>query len=355
MIILYILLAILLLGILIMVHEFGHFAAARLCGIEVKEFSLGFGPPIFQRVSKKTGTAFSLRPIPLGGYCMFYGDMDDDPDGKVQDDPRAYDRQPVWKRMISVVAGPLMNFVLAFLVALMLMTFFAKAPDANTYIHAVYENSPAMEAGLQPGDKLLTIHGDNVEALSAQDIVGKITGSDPSQPIPFTVLREGEIVPLEIQLRKNEDTGTYLIGVEIAESTRRLRPGEIIPEAWESCVYYGGAIIRALGKMVTTGEGFNESAGPIGIVQMVSTQTQQYGFMAYLELLVLISINLGLMNLLPIPGLDGSRLVFQLIELIRGKPVNRKVETVIYLIGYAFLIGLMLLFTFKDVLRLFGK
>lgn len=117
----YILLAIVLLGVLITVHEFGHFAAARLCGIPVKEYSIGFGPKLVQWKSKKHETVFSIRPIPLGGYCMFYGDTDDDPNGEKKDDPRNYNNAPVWKRMISVAAGPLMNFVLAFVVAVGLM------------------------------------------------------------------------------------------------------------------------------------------------------------------------------------------------------------------------------------------
>lgn len=353
MTVLYILLAILLLGILIMVHEFGHFAAARLCGIEVKEFSLGFGPPILRKVSKKTGTGFSIRPIPLGGYCMFYGDMDDDPSGKMQDDPRAYDRQPVWKRMITVVSGPLMNFVLAIVVAVILMAFFAVKPVGNCYIGGVEEGSPAMEAGILPGDKIISIADTNVESLSAQGVVDAIGAGDPAVPVEITLRRDGKDIPLSVQMNYSETEKRYLMGITIAESTGRLSAGEIIPEAWDMCVFYGGTITRALGKMVTTGEGLNESAGPIGIVDMVSQQTRQYGIMAYLELMVLISINLGLMNLLPIPGLDGSRLVFHLIELIMGRPVNRKVETVIYLIGYVFLIGLMIFFTFKDVLRLF--
>ena len=121
MTILQVLLAIQLLGILIMVHEFGHFAVARLCGIAVKEFSLGFGPVIWQHKSKESDTTFSIRPIPMGGYCMFYGDTDDDPNGSTKDDPRNYNKAPVWKRMLSVLAGPGMNFVLAFVVAIALM------------------------------------------------------------------------------------------------------------------------------------------------------------------------------------------------------------------------------------------
>lgn len=148
MTILYVLLALLLLGILITVHEFGHFIAARACGIEVKEFSIGFGPKLWQHTCK-TGMLFSLRPIPLGGYCMFYGDTDDDPDGKKQDDPRCFNKAAVWKRMLTVLAGPLMNFVLAFVVAVFVMGIWGtNAEVIAPYLVSVSENSPAERAGL---------------------------------------------------------------------------------------------------------------------------------------------------------------------------------------------------------------
>ena len=147
MTILYVLLAILLLGILIMVHEFGHFAVARLCGIAVKEFSLGFGPVIWQHKSKKSDTTFSIRPIPMGGYCMFYGDTDDDPNGSTKDDPRNYNKAPVWKRMLSVLAGPGMNFVLAFVVSIALMGVYGAV--ATTPV--VQEECPPPKPGCRPG------------------------------------------------------------------------------------------------------------------------------------------------------------------------------------------------------------
>jgi regulator of sigma E protease len=248
-----------------------------------------------------------------------------------------------------------MNFVLAFLVALILTAFFAQAPMGNCFLYDVTEGSPAMEAGLQPGDAIVSIDGENVQKLSAQEVVARIGSGGEDKPVNFVILRDGQEMPVSVSLRYDEAEGRSIIGVMVSETYGKIGIGRIIPEAWNMCTFYGGAIVRALGALITTGEGLQDSAGPIGIVQMVSEQTRQYGILAYLELLVFISINLGLMNLLPIPGLDGSRLVFHLIEAVIGKPVNRKVETIIYLIGYAFLIGLMVFFTFKDVMRLFGK
>ena len=145
----YIVIAILMFGVLIAIHEFGHFAVARLCGIAVKEFSLGFGPVIWQHKSKKSDTTFSIRPIPMGGYCMFYGDTDDDPNGSTKDDPRNYNKAPVWKRMLSVLAGPGMNFVLAFVVAIALMGVYGAV--ATTPVVQSKPECPPPKPGCRPG------------------------------------------------------------------------------------------------------------------------------------------------------------------------------------------------------------
>ncbi len=352
MTILYILLALFLLGILITVHEFGHFIAARLTGIAVKEFSIGFGPKILQWKSKKHETRFSLRPIPMGGYCMFYGDTDDDPKGVKQDDPRNYNKAPVWKRMLSVLCGPLMNFVLAFVVAVVLMAGYGLMPT-QPFVESVEQGMPAQAGGLQAGDVFMKIGGQALDGKSVQDISSAIDASGPSSSIPFTVLRDGQEITLPITPIRDEAANRYRIGITISGYTR-ITADKVIPAAWDSCVYASRAILDALGKLVTTGEGLNETAGPVGVVQLVAEQTRQGGLEIFLNLMVIISINLGLVNLFPIPGLDGSRLVFMLIEAVRRKPVSPKIESSIHLAGYMLLFCLMLFFTFKDVGRILG-
>ena len=332
----YILLAIVLLGVLITVHEFGHFAAARLCGIPVKEYSIGFGPKLVQWKSKKHETVFSIRPIPLGGYCMFFGDTDDDPNGEKKDDPRNYNNAPVWKRMISVAAGPLMNMVLAFVVAIGLMAAYG-VTIATPFVASVTEGSPAAESGLEAGDVL-------------SDAIGSLGAGSA---IDITVLRDGQEETLTITPRYDEAEERWLIGIMIQQGYAPLPAGEVIPAAWDTCVDASTAIVSALGKLFTTGEGLNETSGPVGVVQLVAEQTKQGGMEIFLYLTVMISINLGLVNLIPIPGLDGSRLVFMLIEAVRRKPVDQKVEAMIHLGGYVFLLGFMVFFTFKDVMRIF--
>lgn len=353
MTILYVLLALLLLGVLITVHEFGHFAAARLCGIPVKEFSIGFGPKLVQWQSKKHETLFSLRPIPMGGFCMFYGDTDDDPDGtKMKDDPRNYNNAAVWKRMLSVFSGPLMNFVLAFVIAIVLMAAYA-GYATTPFVADVVEGQPAAEAGLMPGDLFVTVRGQDMTNAYTTDVSNAIGDISGGQAVELTILRDGAEMDFTIQPEYNETEGRYMIGITIQQGYDDLPANMVIPSAWNMCKQAATVILDSLGKLVTTGEGLDQTAGPVGVVQMVAEETRQGGFETYLYLTVIISINLGLMNLLPIPGLDGSRLVFMAIEAVRRKPVSQNIEAMIHLAGYVLLIGLMLFFTFKDVLRIF--
>lgn len=351
MTLLYVLLAILLLGILIAVHEFGHFIAARITGIPVKEFSIGFGPKVAQWKSKKHETVFTLRPIPMGGYCMFYGDTEDDPKGEMKDDPRNYNNAAVWKRMLSVASGPLMNFVLAFVVAVVLMAAYG-GEAAQPYIQSVTENAPAAQVGFQAGDVFVKVGDISATEGDSQALINAIQASE-GKPVVIKVLRNGQEMEMTVTPALDEASGKYLIGIVIS-ATGPLPLSQILPGAWDCCVEASGAILNALGKLVTTGEGFNDAAGPVGVVQIVAQQTQEYGLVVFLNLMVIISINLGLVNLMPIPGMDGSRLIFMLIEAIRRKPVSQRIESAIHLSGYVLLMGLMLFFTFRDVGRLFG-
>ena len=347
MTILYILLAIALLGVLITVHEYGHFIAARLTGIAVKEYSVGLGPKLLQWKSKKHETLFTLRPIPMGGYCMFYGDETDQQNA---DDPRAFDKAKVWKRMLTVFSGPLMNFVLAFVLAVALMAGYGYVVS-QPYVADVEASMPAAEAGLQAGDELIAVDGQSIAVGDVTALTAAIEALPDGGSITLTVLRDGETLDLSLTPVWDEAEQRDRIGIGI-RAYASLPAGQIVPAAWNSCVYASTAILESLGKLVTTGEGASDAAGPIGVVQLVAEETQKGGLEIFLNLAVIISINLALINLLPIPGLDGSRLVFMLIEVIRRKPINRKIEATVHLVGYALLLGLMVFFTFRDVGRI---
>ena len=365
----YIALAILLLAVLIVVHEAGHFMAARIMKIEVREFSVGFGPRLLGRKSKKTGTDFSLRLIPLGGFCAFYGE--DDATGESKDDPRAFSKHNVWKRMFVILMGPVMNFVLAFVVAIVMVWCIGiEVPTEplqyDPYISEVLEG-PAAEAGIQAKDKVLEVNGQDMMDGTMETLLDTIGAwQEGDSPLHMKIQRKGETFFLDVTPKLNEETGKMQIGVMIGGRLRTEMKSvgffEGFDQAWNECVYYGGSILRALWGLVK-GEGWDQTGGPIAIVSGVSSQVEDEvswgGSMAgtniFTQLLIFISINLGLMNLLPIPGLDGSRLVFGFVEAIRRKPVPQEKEAVVHLIGMALLLLLMVGLTFKDIMGLFNR
>ncbi|MHC1786237.1 MAG: RIP metalloprotease [Christensenellales bacterium] len=353
--IVYIIAAIAMFGVMITVHEAGHFFAARLSRIPVREFAIGFGPKLLGWKSKKHETTFSLRAIPMGGYCAFYGEDDGSEDAKK--DPRSFANHGAWKRVLTILAGPAMNLVLAFLVA---VTFFLLSGvprvtgPATTSVQSVNINSPAEQAGIQPLDTLLSLNGvqitDNISQLiDSASRAGQL-------PLALVVERPGAgQVTLQVTPLLSQETGQYLIGVSLLINTPQewLRGslGQTIDAAYGMCVDAGSAIMSALKNLLLRGQGLNDMTGFVGITQTIVQATQAQQLQGFLYLMCLISINLGLFNLLPIPGLDGSRILFLLLEVIRGKPFKRE--------GYVHAIGMLLLFAFmiwinlRDIIRLF--
>ena len=345
----YVLIGILLLGILIAVHEFGHFIAARICGIEVMEFAIGMGPKLIGWTGK-SGTKFSLRAIPLGGFCAFYGE--DDVEGKSKDDPRAYGKQNVWKRIFTVAMGPMMNFVLAFLVAL---SFYwtSGMMEVLPVIDMVDPASPAAAAGMLPGDRIIGVGEEDFSSGNVPAIQEALRSNGAT--VWVTIQREGDAASITIPVIPawNEEYQRHMIGITFATRSAALPFGTAIQAAWQYCVQAGTAVFDALSGLFTDPEIRDQVAGPVGTIQVVSQAVKQDGFDAFISLLVMISVNLGIMNLLPIPGLDGSRIVFHLIEALRGKPIKLEREALVHFIGMIFLLGLMVFFTFKDVARIF--
>ncbi|MBQ7455417.1 MAG: site-2 protease family protein [Clostridia bacterium] len=354
--ILYILLALLLLGIMVTVHELGHFCAARACGIAVRAFSIGFGPKILGWKSKKHETEYTLRLIPGGGYCAFYGE--DDTEGKeAKEDPRSMTLQPAWKRLITIFAGPLMNFVLAFLVGLVFFFGYGlpyAGDEVTMAVLSVNKGSPAEAAGFLADDVIVALDGEAV----GEDFIERIIGWDGGAPLAVTVRRGEETRELSVTPEYNSNEGRYMIGATLQPCADTVWVhkgfGETVSHTWNVCISAGGAILEALKNLVTRGEGIDQMSGPVGVIRVIADETREYKLMGYLNVLMVISINLGLVNLLPIPGLDGCRILFVLFEMIFRRPINRRVEAYIHLAGYIFLIGLMLLFTFRDVLNIFG-
>lgn len=358
----FILAAIVLLGVMVLVHECGHFFAARLTGIPVKEFAIGFGPKLLSWKGKKHETQFFLRLIPAGGYCMFYGE--DEVAGIEANDPRNIGNHSVWKRMITIAMGPVMNFVLALIAAVVLFGIIGEDAGGvygRAVVQQVEAGSPAEQAGLQVNDRIQAVNGQEAVGLTAEGnmavepLISAYRAGDA--PLRLTLLRGEETLTADLTPFYDEELGRYRVGVSLVlEYTPHYAPislGRAVRLGADYCVRAGGAILSGLRALVTTGEGLSESAGPVGIVRMIAEETQKSGWTTYVQLLVLISVNLGLFNLIPIPGLDGSRVVFLIIEAIRRKPVPQKVEAYVHMTGYLLLLGLMVVMTYQDILKIF--
>ncbi len=338
----YVLLALLLLGVLIIAHEAGHFWAARACGIEVQEFAMGMGPVLAKWKSRR-GTQFSIRLLPIGGFCQFYGE------DEAVDDPRAFNNQPVYKRMLTVASGPLMNFA----VALLVVVLYVSVLGIQTVVPRVEAVEPnAAAAGLQAGDTLLTVNGRDVTDTSV--VLEEISGS-AGQPVTLRVRRSGEELDVVIAPFFDEETARYRVGFTFAQERVRVPLSSSIPFSVRYNIESVNLIVQTLKNLVFKGEGMNDVTGPVGTVYVIQEITQQGGVDVYLELLALISVNLGVMNLLPIPGLDGSRLLFLLVEAVRRKPIRRELEGAIHGAGFILLMALMVVLTYKDIMQIFAR
>lgn len=358
MTILYILFALLMFGIMITVHEAGHFFAARLARIPVKEFAIGFGPSIVSRNSKKYETVFHLRAIPVGGYCMFYGE--DDVEGKEKDDPRAFGRYPVLGRLLTILMGPVMNFVLALAVAFGLYLHYGVPVNVGPYVtevRTVNQNSPAELGGIKVGDKILSVDGVGVE----NDLSGVLNrqAEKGEMPLDITVERgygsARQELTLQVTPLQSPENGQYLLGVIVNVGApvewKKTGIGETLAAAWSLSGRAATSVLDAFKGLIFKGEGFGAMTGVVGVTQMIVEETQRSKLQGYLSMMIFISINLGLVNLFPFPGLDGSRLLFLLVEAVRGKPARR--EAYVHAFGMMLLAGFIIFITLRDLLRLF--
>jgi regulator of sigma E protease len=338
-----ILIAIVFFSIMIMVHELGHFLAARLVGIKAEEFSIGMGPKLFTFSGKET--RFSVRAFPIGGYVKLLGE------DETNDDPRAFNNASVWRRMAVIVSGPVMNFLLAILLLTafyMAFGIYELTPD----ILEVVEDSPAEQAGLKPGDRIIQIDDTPIDLSDYEKAVENIRviiKEKGKNSISITVDRKGENVKIELTPEYNDETDSYMIGIVFG----RLKPYGFIPALGMAFSQTGRIMfimVDMLRALISQGQGINEIMGPVGIVGEIGKAVQA-GMQQVLSLAVLISINLGVINLIPFPALDGGRLVILALEAIRGKPIEHEKEGFIHFIGFVVLMALMIVVTYRDILR----
>lgn len=325
--------------VLIITHELGHFVVAKMSGIYVYSFNLGMGPKLFSFT--KGETEYTIRLLPLGGSVMMMGEDDDTCD----DDPRSFNRQAVWKRICTIAAGPLMNFVTAIVLFIIVFMMLGTASDANI-IGGVIEGSAAENAGLQAGDQILYIGDYLIEKWN--DISPAIAAAGAGNPLDIVFLRDGVQQQLTLQPYFDEASGNWMIGIQ--SSVARQSLATAIKLGFMQTYLFTKEIIVTLGAMIL-GKTAVELSGPVGIVTVIG-EASTYGLMNVLLLTAYLSVNLGLLNLLPIPALDGSRIVFLAIEGLRGKPFDREKEGMVHAIGLLLLLGLMVLVTYQDIARL---
>ncbi len=356
--VLYVLIAILVLAIMIFIHELGHYTAGRLLGFKILDFSIGFGPAIFK--FNKNDITYALRAVPLGGACRFYGE-DDEPMDAV-----AFNSQNVWKRIIVVFAGPLMNMIFAYVLAVIMMTSFGydklAAYDNGNIAVTITDfsqmNGPAKLGGVKKGDMILAVDGVDItqgeDEFSARcDLCSELISGASADGVTLTVLRGSKVLDLTLSDIYNADEGRNIIGVYMGASAVPYSFGEALGKSFAFLGNIVSTTFKAIGGWFTDGIKQGEVSGVVGTVA-ITAQMASYGFENLLLVTILISLSLGIFNLLPIPALDGGRLVFMLIELIFGKPVPRNIEATVHLVGMFLLFGLMALVTVFDVLGLFN-
>lgn len=334
-------------SMLIILHEFGHFLVARACGMRVLRFSVGFGPTLF---SKKMGdTIWQVAAIPLGGFVQVHGmgPSEDESDAHI-DPSQSYNNKPGWQRALVIFAGPAANWLIsACLIAGLAMTVGVQKYDTTkAVIGDVVEAGPAAQGGLQANDTVVRINDEDVSDWSS---MVSIISNHPEQALQFEIDRGGEVKTLTITPRK--DAASDAGKIDVLPGGEREHFGVVqglgagITGAWNMTGQYG----KMLWGLIS-GSQKGQLSGLPGIVKMVSQQAQR-GLSRLFESLAWLSIGLCLLNLMPVPALDGGRLVFLGAELVRGKPVNEKVEGIIHTIGFALLIGLMIFVSVRDVLH----
>lgn len=344
-----VLLAILILLVMITVHEFGHYVAGKILKFKINEFAIGFGPKLFRRTSKKTGEAFSVRLFPLGGFCAFDGE---DAEGL---NPGSFNNKAPWKRIIVLISGPLMNYLLAML--LIIISFFAFGQMLFKVGSVVPEmNESYAEYSLKEGDMICNVEGRGIYLTA--DLMTALNGKAEGDLVEMVILRDGNREEVEIMLRgdcnfKNSEEMSKMwraLGIgtyegedgnnywDVGVATHRFGFFETIGRSFMYSFRIAGTIFKVLGELLTGRLGLSAMGGPVTTIKLTS-QIASQSVQSFFEIASYIGVNLAVFNLLPIPALDGSKVVFCLIEAIFRKPVPRKIEAVIHAVGFVLILG----------------
>ena len=351
-----IILFLIIFGIVVISHEFGHFLIGRRNGIRVIEFAVGMGPTLFS--FEKGGVRYSLKLLPIGGACMFDGEdgmeIREDERDKDEGEGMAFTEAGVWKRIATVFAGPFFNFILAFVMALILTAF--SGADLPV-IGGIAEDSAAEEAGLQAGDVITQI---NHEKIHFYREVMVISAMNKGEILEIHYNRDGEKGVASVEPRYDQDDTRYYIGIMGAGEYLECNPLQVFQYGFYEVEYYVKTTYKSLGMLLRGQVSKDEVSGPVGIAQFVGESYDQaeenYGttsaILTMFEIVVLLSVNLGILNLLPFPALDGGRLLFMFVEVVRGKPVAPEKEGLIHFAGLVVFMVLMVFIMYNDIMKI---
>ena len=342
-----IIIAVLIFGFLIFIHELGHYLTARLFGVTVKEFAIGMGPKLFSKKSKKTGIAYSLRLLPIGGFVAMEGEDES------SDDENAFYKKPVWQRMIITAAGAFMNIFIGVLVMAVLVVSSKNLLPSCTVAEFSYSDDGicyAENAGLRLDDRIFSVGGTRVHI--GDEMIYEIMRKG-IEPLDITVIRDGEKVVLEDVVFPTETEEGIVIGtIDFRVYAEEKTVGTLIKHAVFRSTSTIKMIWESLIDLVTGRYGIDSISGPVGVTEALGEAAKSgVGDLVYLA--VVISMNLGVVNLLPLPALDGGRLLFQIIEVVFRKPVKKEIEGYIHFAGLVLLLIASALIMIKDIVHLF--
>ena len=375
MTLLYVLLALLVFGLMVMIHELGHFLVARLFGIGIREFSIGMGPKIFSWKGKRKWddrepiprikweeddnksddepeehvTTYSLRALPIGGYVSMVGEDEE------SDSPASFERKNVWKRIAVVVAGAFMNILLGFLLMTVLVITTThpqtgKILLVSNTVGGFQEGATSPAYGLAVGDTITHVNGTRVH--TGNEVVYEIMNQG-YRPLDLTVRRGDEVVVLnDVLFPGMEAEGIAFGSSDFKMYAEEANFGRVIKHTFFRSVSTVKMIFDQLGDLLTGRFGLNAVSGPVGVTDAMG-EAAKSGFDTFLYLVIVLTINLGVFNLLPIPALDGGRLLFLLFEAIARRPLDKKIEGYIHFVGMMILLGIMVLVTCKDIVGIF--
>jgi regulator of sigma E protease len=347
-----IIVAILVFGLIVLIHEFGHFLFAKLNGIGVVEFSVGMGPRLLH--FEKGETTYSIKVLPIGGSCMMLGEDEENPDDK------AFQNKSILARFSVLAAGPVFNFILAFVLAVILV---GMGGYNVTSITEVGENSPAYEAGIRPGDNLLKINGKDVTLFQDYTLYKITKPNEMMNSVEFSRTNPStgisEKITASVTPKYSEEDKQYLIGIKIKpQNTKASSLGALVKYGYKEMVCDVNMTVKSLGMLLSGKASVKDLSGPVGIVVLIDDSVKSglsvsiaEAIMNVFSMCILLSANLGVMNLLPIPALDGGRILFLIIEAIRGKRIDPQKEGIVNIVGFAALMVLMIFVVFNDISR----